>query len=76
MLLVHERTGQSLVPSFVIGMVDPVFGSAPYLCSSLAILLTVYKGKAKHDLYWYVLTLKYDQTSETLILLQGLHSSS
>lgn len=60
---------QTLVPSVVSGMAEPVFSSAPCLCSSLAILLTVYKDKAKHDLDWYMLTLKYDQTFETLILL-------
>lgn len=60
---------QTLEPSVVSGV-------APYLCSSLAIPLTVCKGKAKHDLYWYMLTLKHDQTFETLILLQGLYPSS
>lgn len=66
----------ALVPSVVGGMADPVFGSAPYLRSSLAVLLTVYKVKAKHDLYWYLLTLSYDQTFKTLILLQGLYPFS
>lgn len=67
---------QALVPSVVSGMADPVFGSAPYLCSSLAILLRLYKGKAKRDLYWYLLTLNYDQTFKTLVLLQGLYPFS
>lgn len=66
---------QTLVPSVVSEMADPVFGSAPYLCSSLAILLTVCKGKARRDFYWYMLTLKSDQTFETLILLRGLYPS-
>lgn len=66
---------QTLVPSVVSEMADPVFGSAPYLCSSLAILLTVCKGKAKRDFYWYMLTPKSDQTFETLILLRGLYPS-
>lgn len=60
---------QVLVPSVVSGMAEPVFSSAPFLHSPLAILLTVYKGKAKHDLDCYLLTLKYDQTFDTLILL-------